>query len=252
MRIFIVALRKELLEQWRTRRQLVVAAVLMIFGLLSPLMARYLPEIIGALPEAEAFAGLIPPPTVNDAVAQYLENISQFGVILALLVSMGAVAQEKERGTAAMMLVKPLPRWAFLAAKFTALLITFAAGLALAGAGAYYYTYLLFEPMDVGRWLALNGLLLLFLMVYVSLTLLCSVIMRNPAAAGGLAFALLIVLAIPGVAPQIGRYLPGHLVTLAGSVMTVGGRYWAAVYVSLGLVAASLAGAWLVFRRQEL
>jgi len=252
MMTFMVALRKELLEQWRTRRMLVLAAVLVLFGLLSPLLARYTPELLGMFPEAEAIADLIPPPTVNDAVAQYLENMSQFGVILALLLAMGSVAQEKERGTAAMMLVKPLPRGVFLGAKFAALLITFAVGLALAGAGAYYYTYLLFEPLDLGRWLALNGLVLLFLMVYVALTMLCSVLMRTPAAAGGLAFALLILLAVPGVVPQLGRYLPGHLITLAGSVMTVGGQHWAAVWVSAGLIAASLAGAWLAFRRQEL
>jgi ABC-2 type transport system permease protein len=192
---------------------------------------------------------LFPTPTAKDAVAQYLENMSQFGVILALLLAMGSVAQEKERGTAAMMLVKPLPRWAFLGAKFAALLITFAVGLLLAGAGAYYYTYLLFEPLDPARWLALNGLLLLFLMVYASLTLFCSVVMRPPAAAGGLAFAVLIVLAVPGAVSQIGRYLPGHLIALAGGVMSTSDQQWAAVWVSLGLIAASLGVAGLVFRR---
>jgi ABC-2 type transport system permease protein len=252
MTIFATALRKELMEQWRTWRMQVAAIVLVVFGLLSPLLARFTPELIGMLPEVEGLAALIPTPTVMDAVGQYLENMSQFGVILALLLTMGAVAQEKERGTAAMMLVKPLPRWAFLGAKFVALLLTFAAGLALGGAGAYYYTYLLFEPMDVGRWLALNGLLLLFLMVYVSLTLLCSVIMRTPAAAGGVAFALLIVLAIPGVVPQVGQYLPGHLVALAAALMAGATLGWAAVGVSAGIIVAALAGAWLIFRQQEL
>jgi ABC-2 type transport system permease protein len=151
-----------------------------------------------------------------------------------------------------MMLVKPLPRWAFLGAKFAALLITFAVGLLLAGVGAYYYTCLLFEPLDLVRWLALNGLLLLFLMVYAALTLLCSVIMRTPAAAGGLAFALLIALAVPGVVPQIGRFMPGQVVAIAGSLMTAGGQPWDAVWVSLGLIVISLSAAWLVFRRQEL
>ena len=83
--VFVTALRKELLEQWRTRRVLVVAAVLLIFGLLSPLLARYTPELISLLPEAESLGELIPTPTVSDAVGQYLENMSQFGVILALL-----------------------------------------------------------------------------------------------------------------------------------------------------------------------
>jgi ABC-2 type transport system permease protein len=254
MMAFFVSLRKELLEQWRTRRLLVLAAVLLVFGFLSPLLARFTPEIIGMFPETEQIASLIPAPTVNDAVAQYLENISQFGVILALLLTMGVVAQEKERGTAAVMLVKPLPRWAFLLSKFDALALTFLVSLALAGAGAYYYTLLLFEPLDLGRWVAVNLLLWVFLLVYVALTLLCSVLMRTTAAAGGLAFAGLIVLALPGVVPQIGRYLPGSLVGVAGAVALPGAAQpeWGALWVSLGLIAAALLGAWWAFERQEL
>src|SRR5260221_9281764 len=156
--LFWVALRKELLEQWRTYRMLVVGAVLLAFGLLSPLTARLTPELIRLIPNGEQLAGLIPAPTALDAVAQYLKNMSQFAVILALLLTMGAVSQEKERGTAAMMLSKPLPRWVFLAAKFAALGLTFAAGLALAGAGAYYYSVLLFGPLDLAAWVGVNGL----------------------------------------------------------------------------------------------
>lgn len=250
--LFWVALRKELLEQWRSYRLLVVAAVLLAFGLLSPLTAKYTPELIRLLPNGDEIAGLIPPPTMLDAVAQYLKNMSQFIIILALLLTMGAVTQERERGTAAMLLSKPLPRWAFLAAKFVALGLTFAAGLLLAGAGAYYYTWLLFGPLDAGAWLAVNGLLLVYTLVYVALTLLCSVLARSQAAAGGLAFGLLIGLAVLGIIPQIGQYLPGELVNWAARLMSTGASAWPALGVSLALIAGALAAAWWRFERQEL
>ena len=250
--LFWVALRKELLEQWRSYRLLVVAAVLLAFGLLSPLAAKYTPEIIRLLPNGDEIAGLIPPPTMLDAVAQYLKNMSQFIVILALLLTMGAVTQERERGTAAMMLSKPLPRWAFLTAKFAALGLTFATGLLLAGAGAYYYTWLLFGPLDAGAWLAANGLLLVYTLVYVALTLLCSVLARSQAAAGGLALGVLIGLAVLGAIPQIGRYLPGELVNWAARLMSSGAAAWPALGVSLALIAGALVAAWWRFERQEL
>src|SRR5690606_21638030 len=120
------ALRKEWLEQWRTSRLLIAAVVLTAFGFSAPLLAYFTPALIAMLPEAEALAGLIPPPTVGDAVAQYVENLSQFGTLLALLLTMGVVAQEKEKGTAALVLSKPLPRWAFLLAKLAALGATLA------------------------------------------------------------------------------------------------------------------------------
>jgi ABC-2 type transport system permease protein len=250
--IFWVALRKELLEQWRSYRALVAAAVLLSFGLLSPLTAKFTPELIRLVPNGDQIASLIPAPTMLDAVAQYLKNMSQFAVILALLLTMGAVTQEKERGTAAMMLSKPLPRWAFLAAKFAALGLTFAASLALAGAGAYYYTWLLFGPLDPAAWAALNGLLLVFTLVFVALTLLCSVLARSQAAAGGLAFGLLIVLTILGAIPQVGHYLPGDLVSWAAHLIAGGPAAWPALVVSLVLIAGAMAAAWWRFERQEL
>ena len=253
MRIFWVALRKEWMEQWRSYRLLIAGVILLIFGLLSPLTAKYIPELMKLLPNGEAIAGLIPPPTALDAVGQYVKNVSQFGVILALLMTMGAVAQEKDKGTAAMMLVKPLPRVIFLLAKFAALGLTFAVSMALAAAAGYYYTLLLFGALDLNAWIALNGLMLLFVLVYVALTLFCSTVTKSQVAAGGLAFGLLLALAIPGALPGVGEYLPGQLVAWGMSLMAGNPEaYWPALWVSLGLILSAFLGAWLIFERQEL
>ncbi|HTX78738.1 MAG TPA: ABC transporter permease subunit, partial [Longilinea sp.] len=131
MRTFWVVFRKDLLEQWRTNRMMIVGVVLVFFGISSPLLAKFMPEIFQFVPGAEQFAALIPQPTVMDAYTQYLKNIGQFIIVLAILVSMGTVAIEKEKGTAAMMLVKPLPRGTFLLSKFFALSITFLVSLTL-------------------------------------------------------------------------------------------------------------------------
>jgi ABC-2 type transport system permease protein len=254
MRIFWVALRKELIEQWRSYRLIVVGAVLLIFGFASPLLAKYAPEILRlALPQGDEILKLIPPPTAADAVAQYLKNISQFGILLAVLMAMGAVAQEKDKGTAALMLVKPMPRGVFLAAKMVALGLTFAVGIALAGAACYYYTLLVFEDLSLPAWLALNGLLLLFILVYVALTLLCSTLSQSQVVSGALAFGFLVVLSSLGALPRLGDWMPGRLTTWAGSLFSGGGEAaWPAVAVSAGLIVVALLAAWLILERQEL
>jgi ABC-2 type transport system permease protein len=254
MRIFWVAFRKELIEQWRSYRLVVVGAVLLVFGFASPLLAKYGPEIIRlALPESDSILQLIPEPTTADAVSQYLKNISQFGILLAVLMTMGSVAQEKDKGTAALMLVKPLPRSVFLAAKMVALGLTFATGIVLAGVACYYYTMLLFEALSLSAWLALNGLLLLFILVYVALTLLCSTLSRSQVVSGALAFGFLVVLSVLGAVPRLGDYLPGALTTWAAGLFTGGGgSAWPALAVSVGLIVAALLAAWLIFERQEL
>lgn len=252
--ILWVALRKELLEQWRSYRLLVVTVVLLLFGgFIAPFMARYGSELIAALaPQGDEIAGLMPNPTAAVAVQEYVESLSQFGVLVALLVAMGAVAREKDKGTAALMLAKPLPRWVFLVAKFIALALTFTVGILIAAVACYYYTLLLFEALDIASWLALNGLLLLFLLVYVALTLFCSTLTTSQVLSGGLAFGLLMVLTALGVLPTVGDYLPGRLVSWAGGIMNGGATAWSAVWSSLGLILIALLGAWAIFERQEL
>ena len=254
MRIFWVALRKELIEQWRSYRLLIVGAVLLVFGLASPLLAKYAPEMVRlALPEGDEILGLIPTPTVADAVSQYLKNISQFGILLAVLMTMGAVAREKDRGTAALILVKPMPRGMFLVAKMVASSLTFTLGIVLAGAAPYYYTMLTFEALSLPAWLALNGLLLLFILVYVALTLLCSTLSKSQVVSGALAFGFLAVLSVLGAVPRLGEAMPGSLIGWAGGLVAGNGdSAWPALAVSAGLIVLALLAAWLILERQEL
>lgn len=254
MRILWVVLRKEMMEQWRSYRLLIVGVVLLLFGLASPLLAKYGPEILRlALPQGEELVALIPPPTLADAVSQYLKNMSQFGVLLAVLMAMGSVALEKDKGTAGLMLAKPISRGAFLAAKFLALATTFVAGIFLAGVAGYYYTLLLFGSLSPLAWLGLNGLLLVFVLVYVALTLLCSTLTESQVVSGGLAFAVVVALSGLGAVPRLGTAMPGQLITWAGGLFTAQGEpAWTALGLSIGLIALGLVLAWWVFERQDL
>jgi len=69
--IFIYALRKELLEVVRTSKLIIMLAVMVAFGLASPLFARYTPEILSLIPETAILAEIIPEPTLLDAVSQF-------------------------------------------------------------------------------------------------------------------------------------------------------------------------------------
>lgn len=250
---FAAVFRKEMMEQWRTYRFLIVAAVFAAFGLASPLLAKLTPELLKAIPDMPPeILAAIPPPTVTDAVAQYLKNMSQFGILLALLMTMGVVVQEKERGTAAFFLTRPVSRETFLLAKFAALALVFTASLALAAVGCWYYTLVLFEPLAWGPFLALNGLMLTVFLVYVALGLLSSAIARSQGVAVGLVFLALILVGGVGSLPRIGDYFPGKLFGWgAALVLGSGEPAWGAFWVSWGLIAAALFAAVLIFRRQE-
>jgi ABC-2 type transport system permease protein len=250
---FYASLRKEVLELVRTHRLLVMAVILIFFGLASPLIAKLMPEMMRLIPGGEDFVSLIPTPTISDAIAQYVKNLSLFGLLLAFLMTMGAVAQEKERGTAVLMLVKPLPRAIFLLTKFVALALAFLGCLALAGLGGYYYTMLLFATPDLSAWVVLNLLMWLYFLVYVALILLASTIAKSQAAAAGLGIGAIVILgALPSL-PGLGKYLPGQLVTWGTTLFAdPSARSWPALGISLGLIAACLVAAWIILDRQEI
>jgi ABC-2 type transport system permease protein len=246
-------LRKELLEQWRTRRLLVVAIVFSAIGIGSPLLARYTPELVKAL-AGDQFQIVIPPPTAHDAVDQFLKNVGQAGVLTAILLAMGSVAVEKERGTAALLLTKPLSRAAFLLAKLLAIGSTLLVGLLLAAIGGYTYTAILFEALPPVGWSIMAGLLLLGLMAYASLTFLGSALSRSSLAAAAIGIGAMIVLAIISALPGIGPFTPGGL-NGPGAAIAVGkdpGAVIGPVVVNLAGVLAVFGVAWLAFRRQEL
>ncbi|MCL2140659.1 MAG: ABC transporter permease subunit [Dehalococcoidia bacterium] len=96
-----VLLRKEIKEQFRTNKVIIVAIVFLLFALMSPAMIKYLPDLMNALPETEGIVIDMPPAVSGDALVSYASNISQFGVLIAILVAMGAIAKEIESGTAA-------------------------------------------------------------------------------------------------------------------------------------------------------
>jgi ABC-2 type transport system permease protein len=251
---FFTVLRKELMEQWRTYRFLIIAAVFVVFGMTSPLLAKFMPQLFKAIPGVpQGLLDSMPAPTVADAIGQYVKNMNQFGIILALLTTMGIVVSEKERGTAAFFLTRPVSRETFLLAKFAVQFLAFTAAIAISALGCWYYTYVLFEPMAWGPFLAMNGLMLTAFMVYIALALLGSTIAKTQGISAGLAFVALIVVSLIGALPSIGNYLPARLFSW-GAILALGGHdsAWPAFGISLALIAAALIAAMLILRKQEI
>jgi ABC-2 type transport system permease protein len=248
--------RKELTESVRTRRLPVVLILFAGLGILSVLTARYLPEILELALGDEAAMIPLPGPTTVDAVVELQQNIGQIGALAAVVLAMGAVAWERERGTAALVLTKPVSRAAFLAAKIVGLGAVL--GLAVAGAVAvgWIYTAILFEPLPAVGWTVLGILAWLGLMAWVSITFLASTVLRSAAAAAGVGIVAILAISLLSAVPAVGHWLPPGLDGPAGaaatgtSIETV--DLLTAVVGTAGIIAGSFVGSWLAFRRQEL
>jgi ABC-2 type transport system permease protein len=251
---FLPLLRKELREQWRTARLPVAAVVFLLVGFTAPLLAKYTPEIAKRASRSGQVQIIAAPGTAKDAIDQLMGNLGQFGLFAAVLLGMGMVAREKERGTAALVLAKPVDRTAFLGAKFLALTAMMAACVAAAGAAAYFYTAILFETLPVAGYIACCLLTLLALLVYAALTFLGSTLVRSSLPAAGIGLAAFAVTAVLSSIPEVGRCSPLKLTDAARPLALGHGPVDLAppLISSLALIAGSLALAWWSFRGQEI
>jgi ABC-2 type transport system permease protein len=248
---FRVLVGKELLEAVRTFRLPIVVGLFAVVGIGSPLLARFTPEIVEAL--AGDIGIPVPTPTLADAVDQLLKNLAQFGGLTAILLAMGSVAAEKERGTAALLLTKPVGRAAFLGAKIAAIGLVLGLATLVAATGGLVYTAILFETPSVGGFVALAGLSWVALVAYAAVTFLASTVTRSSPAAAGIGFVALVGLGIASAFPTLGEFLPPGLAEPARALALGGPAAVAApLAASALLIAGCVAAAWLSFRRQEL
>jgi ABC-2 type transport system permease protein len=254
---FAVLLGKELAESWRTRRLPIVALLFVAVGIISPLTARYLNEILKAA-MGDQLTIPLPDPTAAMALDQLLKNLGQFGALAAIALAMGSVSGELDRGTAALVLAQPVTRAAFLAAKLTAISIVIGTCTVLAIAVGWVYTAILFEALPVMGWVVLAILAWLSLVAWAALTFAASAATGSTTAAAGIGFVALIGISLVAVVPALNNLLPTGLAApaiLIASGDTATLDTWALVTAILGtviLIVACALGALAAFRRREL
>jgi ABC-2 type transport system permease protein len=247
----LVLIKKELTEQIRTYRLVIVGGVFIFFGLSTPVLLKYLPEILKLVGEQMVID--IPPPTSIQSLAEYADTAGQVGLLMTVLLAMGSIANEIKSGTALMTLVKPVDRGAFVTAKLLALSLNFSICFLVASAVCFAYTYWLIGPTALVPYIGLNLLLVLFLVFCLSVTLLCSSLFNSSLAAGGVSIVVLISQAGLSAVPMIGDYMPGKLLGWGTNLMAHRPEaYWGALAVAIIISAGCIYMAQLILRKRDL
>ncbi len=259
MRIAWIMFKKECFENYKKNRFFVMTVVLLLFGIMSPLTAKYLPEIIkvlmGTTEEIAKLGFQIPTPTIQDSYVQYFKNLTQMGIFIQILVFMGMISEEKSKGTVVLILTKAVPRKTFLLAKFAAACLVLTGSLLVSSAGFYYYTYLLFGDWPSTGTLAGIALYLLFSVFILAYTLFASTITKSVAISALIAIGGYFSLSILSLLPKISDYFPMKLTEAAYQISIEASRtgdYMKAIAVTCLGVIAFLAVSILSFQRQEL
>jgi len=250
-----VLFKKDLMEQVRSRKALILAVVFLFLALVSPISAKLMPQLLKNFVVQGGVTISIPEATYNDAVAQFVKNAGQLVVFLLIFVVAGAVADEKIRKTLEMVLVKPVSRSAFILSKFLAYFSTITLSYAVSSLLFYLYTVSIFESFSGLNFSIVAVLTLIYLLLIISVTIFASTLSRSPAIAGVIGlFSSFIFGSILGLFSSTAGYAPGYILAHYSDVMRQG---WSVEFapptmVSIALIIVFVSLSIIAFAKQEI
>lgn len=202
--------RLEWLRLVRTKRLVALAGVYLFFGIVGPITARYLAEIV------DRFGGevtvIFPDPVPSDGIAQYVANASQVALLVAIVAAAGALTVDSLPEMSIFLRTR-LPTAAGLVVPRYVVAAGAVCGAYALGAGAAWYeTGVLLGSVPVGGMLAGTGLHLVYLCFAVALVAAIGTRLRSVVGTVGISVVVLLALPIVGIPEAIGRWLPSHLV----------------------------------------
>lgn len=209
---------------WRNFKWIWVPLVFILLGIMQPVSTYYLPQIVvqfGGLPEGAVIE--IPKPSPHEMMVNTLDQFTSIGMIIIILGFMGIVNNEKARGIAEIIMVKPVRYINFILGKWLGSSSLSLVSLFLGYCTAWYYTDLLFGSVDLSR-MGISFLLYSIWFVFVlSVCIFFSTIIKSNGGAAALTLLTVILLSLlPEIVPKLMKYSPGTITTFADQYFIYG------------------------------
>jgi ABC-2 type transport system permease protein len=241
----------ELARLFRTLRWVGLAAGYVAFGLLGPLVTRYQEALfrnVGGEIKIE-----VPPPTPAQAIATFIGNASQIGLVVTIFVAAGSLAFDAHPEWAAFLRTRARPP-EILAPKVGINAAASVASFALAAVVAWVTTTVLIDPLPAGAMASGIACWSVYLVFVVSVVALAAGVVRSVIGAAGVTVVVLLALPIVGevfgsVKPWLPSTLVGSLVELVDGASPA--SFLRAAAVALVLAAACLLGSARLLARRE-
>jgi len=255
MRAFIAFTKKEFTESIRTYRLIILAAVLVFFGILSPLTAKLLPELLGTIDLGEGMVITLPEPSAMDSWAQFFSNIGQMGMLALIITFSGITANEISRGTLVNLLTKGMPRHAVVSSKFVTASALWTAGYILCLAICYAYTLYYWPLDDISNAFLAFFSLWLFGEFLIAMLIFGGILFGTFYGSLLSCFGVIITMSLLNIAPAVQKFNP---ISLAGATLgllnnqTKPDDFIPAIIICASIILLFLAASIIVFNKKKL
>lgn len=254
MRIFFSLIKKEAIENIRTKKILGLLLLFIFIGLISPLTAKLTPQILQfiATDGIDIKANI---PKEIDSWVQFFKNINQIGMFGLVILFSTQVTNEIQKGTLINLLSKGLPRYQVIMSKWFFNTIIWFCSYCICFLVAFGYTkYFFGNTFPVGNILMAALLPLIFGIFLISLEILGSVITEN--VIGTLLFVAggVVIQFILSLKEEIVKYMPIALLGKPVNIIKGIGfnDYFIPIFTTFGLIIICIISSIIVLNKKEM
>lgn len=213
MRSLFAFMKKEVLEQIRSGRVVLLGLLFVLFGIMNPAIAKLTPWLMETMSESLAASGMIVMEvsvTAMDSWVQFFKNVPMALIAFVVLQS-GIFTREYESGTLILSLTKGLDRYKVVAAKSTILVLLWSIGYWLCFAITYAYNAYFWDNSIAQNLLLSVTCWWLFGMWVIGLIVLFSTLCNSGSAVLGSTAAMVFGVYLLSIVPKLKEYLPTYL-----------------------------------------
>ena len=254
MRAYFAFTKKEFTENLRTYKLMIMIVVFLIFGIMSPLFAKFTPEILKAAGLDASALGL-GTPTAIDSFAQFFKNVGQMGLLVLVIVFGGIMANELSKGTLINILTKGMKRSTVILSKFTMATVIWTVSYLICLAVTYAYTAYYFSIENISNaFLAFLGMWL-FGMLLVGIVILGGVLFKNIYGSLLLTGGIVAIMTIVNIAPKLQKYNPIILSTDNMRLITAqkaASDFMPAIIICIVLTIVFVIASIMIFNKKQL
>lgn len=254
MRAYFAFTKKEFIENLRTYKLMIMIVVFLIFGVMSPLFAKFTPEILKAA-GLDASALGVGTPTAIDSFAQFFKNVGQLGLLVLVIVFSGIMANELSKGTLINILTKGMRRSTVILSKFIMATVIWTVSYLLCLAVTYAYTAYYFTIENISNAFLAFSSMWLFGVLLIAIVILGGVLFKNVYGSLLLTGGIVVVMTIVNIAPKLQKYNP---ITLSSDNMQLimaqkaTSDFMPAVIICAVLTIVSVIASIMIFNKKQL
>jgi len=193
----------------KTSKFIVFPVVIILFAIISPITARYMNQILDLALADSGIDIVLTDPVVLDSYLQYIGNLYETILFVVLFVGVGFFIKDKTKGLLPLVLSKPISKTKYLLSKYISLSILILVSLLLGYLVFSYYTYFIFNEIDMFGMFLTTMLFFVFTIYVLSISLFTATHFKSYLASVSVTFGIYILTSMLTIFEvSIFKYLP--------------------------------------------